>query len=115
MILPTTDFRQEVLILTYWNVNKLVKYNRGYKWVLILTYWNVNIVRTPVNGRCHFRFNLNLLECKFATPSATSSASPMVLILTYWNVNTKAGGFRLIVTNSFNLNLLECKLRTKIW
>ena len=76
--------------------------------VLILTYWNVNriTISTPFK---HQSFNLNLLECKFITVFVYI-INIQVLILTYWNVNASLGGERLRAEQGFNLNLLECKL-----
>ena len=57
---------QQVLILTYWNVNLIArKSKRKNPVVLILTYWNVNTEKSEIREEKELGFNLNLLECKF--------------------------------------------------
>ena len=55
----------EVLISTYWNVNKDVFDTlQNFLLVLISTYWNVNNAKLLLSLKNAFCFNLNLLECK---------------------------------------------------
>ena len=54
--------------------------------VLIETYWNVNKLDLEVNKAGSFSINRNILECKCQSRFFCASAE-LVLIETYWNVN----------------------------
>ena len=76
-----------VLIETYWNVNHLhILIHTTSDVVLIETYWNVNMIVLKFVVFAEAGLNRNILECKFGFLNE-KHWSEVVLIETYWNVN----------------------------
>ena len=62
---PKKEKRKNVLIETYWNVNKIIHHKNGKTdSVLIETYWNVNDGHFGRFIGGEVSLNRNILECK---------------------------------------------------